>query len=181
MSKSLDLAEASLTLGMNFVQRLGTTVHEQVIGRLTQVGQSFTQAAPPSPQAEPPRATDAASQPQSKSPGFKPFAGVVNQQPLFAGSPVRVSFSINNDSQSTVKKVALKLEGLKGEVSGAALDAALVVEPATATIVPMDFEKFVIHGLVPIGTRSDAYQGWIMVSGEEDLRIPLRLLITGRR
>ena len=45
MSKSLDLAEASLTLGLNFVQRLGSTVQEQVIDRLSHVGQSFTQQA----------------------------------------------------------------------------------------------------------------------------------------
>ena len=189
MSKSLDLAEASLTLGMNFVQRLGSTVQDQVIGRLAQVGQSFAQGAAAAPPPEPPRTANtnanaganADAQPQPKSPGFKPFAGVVNQQPLFAGSPIRVSFSINNDSQSAVKKVALKLEGLLGEVHGGTLTAALAVEPPAAAIAPMDFEKFVIRGLVPMGTRSDAYQGWIVVSGDEELRIPLRLAITGRR
>jgi len=182
MSKSLDLAEASLTLGMNFVQRLGSTVQEQVISRLSHVGQSFNQPAPEPAPAEPARGSQAAPPPQSQPAGARPFAGVTNQQPLFPGSPIRVSFSINNDSPSAGKKVALKLEGLKGEISGARFDAAaLVVEPASATVVPMDFEKFVIRGLVPMNTRSDAYQGWIIVSGDEQLRIPLRLVVTGRR
>ena len=179
MSKSLDLAEASLTLGMNFVQRLGSTVQEQVIGRLSQVGQSFNPPAPEAAPAEP--VHNAEPEPRQRPATGRPFAGVANQQPLFPGSPIRVSFSINNDSQSSARKVALKLEGLKGEISGAALDAALTVQPPSATIVPMDFEKFILRGLVPMDARSDAYQGWIVVSGDEQLRIPLRLTITGRR
>jgi hypothetical protein len=173
MSKSLELAEASLTLGMNFVQRLGSTVHDQVIGRLSHVGQSFNQGTPESAQAEPVRGAETAA--------ARPFAGVTNQQPLFPGSPIRVSFSINNDSPSAGKKVTLKLEGLKGEISGTRLDAAaLSVKPASATIAPTDFEKLVIHGRVSMDTCSDAYHGWIIVSGDEELRIPLRLVVTGR-
>jgi hypothetical protein len=106
----------------------------------------------------------------------------MNQQPLFPGSQVRVSFSINNDSASAEKKVTLKLEALEGEISRTWLDgSALSIQPASATIAQMDFEKFIIRGLVPMDTRSDAYQGWIVVSGDEQLRIPLRLVITGRR
>lgn len=179
MSKSLDLAEASLTLGMNFVQRLGSTVQEQVLGRLSQVGQSSNPPATEAATAEPVR--NAEPEPRARPAAGRPFAGVVNQQPLFPGSPIRVSFSINNDSQSSAKKVALKLEGLKGEISGAALDAALTIQPHSATIAPVDFEKFILRGLVPMDVCSDAYQGWIVVSGDEQLRIPLRLTITGRR
>jgi hypothetical protein len=109
------------------------------------------------------------------------FAGVTNRQPLFPGSPLRVSFSINNESPSVAKKISVKLGNLTGEISHANFDASgLAVEPATATIAPMDFEKFVITGVVPAGLKSDAYQGWIVVAGEEQLRIPLRLAITGR-
>jgi hypothetical protein len=182
MSKSIDLAEASLTLGLNFVQRLGSTVQEQVIGRLAQVGQALAQPAPEPPPAEAARAKEPEPAPQPKAPAGRPFEGVTNQQPLFPGSPMRVSFSINNDSPSAEKKVSVKLEGLQGEISGARIDASVLsIEPATATIVPMDFDKFILRGVVPMETPGDAYHGWILVAGDEQLRIPLRLVITGRR
>jgi hypothetical protein len=182
MSKSLDLAEASLTLGLNFVQRLGSTVQEQVIDRLSHVGQSFTQQAAEAGQRAQAREREPEAPAQPKPAATKSFAGVTNPQPLFPGSAVRVSFSINNDSASAEKKVALKLESLEGEISHAKLaGSALSIEPASATIAQMDFEKFIVRGLVPMDTRSDAYQGWIVVSGDEQLRIPLRLVITGRR
>ena len=182
MSKSLDLAEASLTLGLNFVQRLGSTVQEQVIDRLSHVGQSFAQPAAEPGQRTQARDSEPEAAPQPKPAPARPFAGVMNQQPLFPGSAVRVSFSINNDSPSAEKKVALKLEALEGEISHTRLaGSALSIQPASATIAQMDFEKFIIRGLVPMDTRNDAYQGWIVVSGDEQLRIPLRLVITGRR
>ena len=182
MSKSLDLAEASLTLGLNFVQRLGSSVQEQVIDRLAHVGQSFTQSAAEPGQRASARDSEPDAPAQPKPAPARSFAGVMNQQPLFPGSQVRVSFSINNDSASAEKKVALKLENLEGEISRTRLDgSALSIQPASATIAQMDFEKFIIRGLVPMDTRSDAYQGWIVVSGDEQLRIPLRLVIIGRR
>jgi hypothetical protein len=180
MSKGLDLAEASLTLGLNFVQRLGTTMQEQVIGKITQAGQSFMQAA--SAPAAPPASDEGEAAPSrpSQAPTAS-FAGVANRQPLFPGSPLRVSFSINNESPSAPKKVSVKLGNLAGELTRAPFEATgLAVEPATATIAPMDFEKFVITGVIPAGAKSDAYQGWIVVTGEEQLRIPLRLTVTGR-
>ena len=182
MSKSLDLAEASLTLGLNFVQRLGSTVQEQVIDRLSHVGQSFTQQAAEPGQRAQARESETEAPAQPKPAATRPFAGVTNQQPLFPGSAVRVSFSINNDSASAEKKVALKLEALEGEISRTRLEGSVLsIEPASATIAQMDFEKFIVRGLVPMDTRSDVYQGWIVVSGDEQLRIPLRLVITGRR
>ena len=184
MSKSLDLAEAGLTLGMNFVQRFGSTVQDQFITRLSQAGQAFQQPAPAPASASTTAGPEpaVAAEPSPAKPTEGNFAGVANPQPLFPGSPIRVSFSVNNDSASAEKKIALKLEGLKGEITGARLDAAaLAVEPASVRIAPMDFEKFVLRGLVPVDTRSDAYRGWIVVSGDEQLRIPLRLLVTGRK
>lgn len=180
MSKGLDLAEASLTLGLNFVQRLGTTMQEQVIGKITQAGQSFMQAAA-TPPAQPAGDGDEGAAPRQPSAAGASFAGVTNRQPLFPGSPLRVSFSINNESANAAKKVAVKLGDLVGEITRATLPAAgLAVEPASATIAPMDFEKFVLTGVVPMNAKSDAYQGWIVVTGEEQLRIPLRLVVTGR-
>jgi len=79
MSKSLDLAEASLNLGLNFVQRLGSTVQEQVIDRLAQAGQSFTQpAGEPGPRA-PARESEPDAPAQPKTAAARAFAGVMNQ------------------------------------------------------------------------------------------------------
>jgi hypothetical protein len=136
------------------------------------------QAATPPAAARSPEAPSPGPSPAAPGPG-PGFAGVTNRQPLFPGSPLRVSFSINNESPGTAKKVAVRLGPLTGEISHATLDGStLAIEPATATIAPSDFEKFVITGVVPPGVASDAYQGWIEVAGEERLRIPLRLTIT---
>jgi hypothetical protein len=134
-----------------------------------------------------PAASAAAGEPEPAGPATPAaspaagFAGVTNRQPLFPGSPVRVSFSINNDAADATKKVSVKLEGLEGELTHERLAAsALTVEPSRATIAEMDFEKFLVAGVVPINARSDAYLGWIVVTGDEQLRIPLRLVVTGR-
>ncbi len=180
VSKTLDLAEASVTLGLSLVEKAGSSMQEQVLGKISQAGQSFMQAA----MKGAPAAATAAAEPGPAAPATSPatgFAGVTNRQPLFPGSPVRVSFSINNDTADTTRKVSVKLEGLQGELTQDRLAAsALTVEPSRATIAEMDFEKFVVVGVIPINTRSDAYLGWIVVTGDEQLRIPLRLVVTGR-
>jgi hypothetical protein len=183
LAKTLDLAEASVTLGLSLVERLGTSMQEQVLGKISQAGQSFMQAA----MKGAPAASAAAGEPEPAGPATPAaspaagFAGVTNRQPLFPGSPVRVSFSINNDAADATKKVSVKLEGLEGELTHERLAAsALTVEPSRATIAEMDFEKFLVAGVVPINARSDAYLGWIVVTGDEQLRIPLRLVVTGR-
>ncbi len=182
MTKSLDLAEAGLSLGLNLVERLGATLQDQVSSRLAQARDALAGAPvhPPTGAAD----TGAGPPPWPNSsdrqgPYAAPFSGVTNRLPLFPGSPVRVSFSINNDSADLPRRVELRLEGFAGELTGAPLEAGhLAIEPAVQTIAPMDFEKFVVTGLVPAGTRSDAYRGWIVVGGEQQLRIPVRLVVT---
>jgi hypothetical protein len=180
LSKTLDLAEASVTLGLSLVEKAGNSMQEQVLGKISQAGQSFMQAA----MKGTPAAATAAAEPEPAASAPSPatgFAGVTNRQPLFPGSPVRVSFSINNDTADATKKVSVKLEGLQGELTQDRLAvSALTVEPSRATIAEMDFEKFVVAGVIPINARSDAYLGWIVVTGDEQLRIPLRLVVTGR-
>jgi hypothetical protein len=181
MTKSLDLAEAGLSLGINLVERLGATLQDQVSSRLAHARDALAGAPAPSPAAADagpgPRPSPNSS--DREGPYAAPFSGVTNRLPLFPGSPVRVSFSINNDSADLPRKVELQLGGLAGELTGARLDAGhFAIEPAVQTIAPMDFEKFAITGLVPAGTRSDAYGGWIVVGGEHQLRIPVRLVVT---
>jgi len=186
MSKGLDLAEAGLTLGLNLVERFGSTVQDEVIGRIAEARKSFAhQASTPRPSspggvaADEPRPDEGA--PAPAAPSGTGFGGVSNRLPLFPGSPVRVPFSINNESADVAKQVNVRLEGLVGELSGERLDASHfpLVPPATS-IAPMDFEKFTLTGVVPRGVRADAYSGWIIVSGEEQLRIPVKLVITGQ-
>jgi hypothetical protein len=109
------------------------------------------------------------------------FSGVVNRLPLFPGSPVQVSFSINNDTPDQPKKVTLRLTRLTGELTRVQLHAsACAIKPDSCVIAPMDFDKFVVSGIIPVDTKSDAYNGFIDVSGQEELRIPVRLIITSR-
>ncbi len=184
MTKGLDLAEAGLSLGLNLVERFGATIQDQVSSRLAQARDALAGATGAPSQASAPAETETGAPPPPSSsarpgPSAAPFSGVTNRLPLFPGSPVRVSFSINNDSADAPRQVQLQLEGLIGELSGTQLDPRqFAIEPAAREIAPMDFEKFVITGLVPMGVKSDAYSGWIIVSGQHQLRIPLRLVIT---
>jgi hypothetical protein len=189
MSKSLDLAEAGLTLGLNLFQKFGANVQDQLAGKFAKVaeaGKSFVNEAVKTARAQGqsgPGETATRDDEQERSQSAESasaFAGVFNHLPLFPGSPVKVSFSINNETAESVKKVSVKLEGLTGELTGATLDAShFSIKPSKQTLGPMDFEKFVITGTVPPHVRSDGYNGWIIVSGDEQLKIPVKLTITG--
>jgi hypothetical protein len=120
--------------------------------------------------------------PQEAAPAPPPEPGlfyVTNRLPLLPGGTVKVSFSINNDSLVAPKKVALRVEGFVGQASGASFPAtAVAVKPATRTIAPADFDKFVLRGTVPAHVPSDVYFGLIVVETDEQLKIPLRLVVS---
>jgi hypothetical protein len=188
MAKGLDLAEAGLTLGLNLFQKLGASVQDNLGEKIAQAaaaGKSFVNDAVKNASASAgTRATETAvnetagSGPETEATAG--FSGVFNRLPLFPGSPVTVSFSVNNESAESVKKVMVKLEGMIGELTGTILDASkFLIKPSKQTIDPMDFEKFLITGTIPSNAKSDAYYGWIIVSGEEQLKIPARLTVTG--
>ena len=95
------------------------------------------------------------------------------------GGIARISFSINNDSMTDAKKVDLRLEGFTGETSGAKLDAStFTIRPPQKSIAPADFEKFVLQGDVPQNTVPDMYRGVIIVASDDELNIPVMLVIT---
>jgi hypothetical protein len=179
VSKSLELAGASINLGINLVQKFGSSFDGQLLGKIADAGKNifsakeiFAQASPSAPSAQSP-APDAAQQPH--------FGGIVNRLPLFPGSTVNVPFSINNDAPDTTRKVKLHLEEFKGELTGATLGSEVFsITPASKHIAPLDFEKFVITGTVPINCKSDAYDGTIVVSGDESIKIPLKITIMSR-
>jgi hypothetical protein len=74
--------------------------------------------------------------------------------------------------------VALSVQPFTGERSGAMLPPeCLQVVSSSATIAPMDFEKFVLSGTIPPTSPADVYHGSIAVSAEDTMRIPVVLVI----
>lgn len=172
LGKGLDLAEAGVSLGVTIVNRIGTVAQKQVLERMMAGAFQAGAPQPEAPPQEPPGQPEAAAAP---APGFY----ITNRLPLSPGGPVKVSFSINNDSLVAPKKVALRVEGFAGETSGASLPAdAVSIKPPSRTIAPVDFEKFVLRGKIPESTPPDVYAGWVVVDSEEQLRIPLRLTVS---
>lgn len=177
LGKGLDLAEAGVSLGVTIVNRIGTVAQKQVLERM--MATAFQAGAPgpsegtPPPEQAPPPGMDSTPAPQA------PAFYIANRLPLAPGGPIKVSFSINNDSLVAPKKVALHIEGFMGEATGASLPAsAVAVKPPARTIAPVDFEKFILRGTVPEHTPPDVYLGWVVVDSEEQLRIPLRLTVS---
>lgn len=179
VSKSIDLAEAGLSLGLNLVQKLGGSLQHDIVDKFTRAKNAFMDTGG----AQEPDGEYAESR---SGHGGEPahsahFSGVINRLPLFPGSPVQVSFSINNDTPDQPKKVTLRLTRLTGELTREQLpSSACAIKPESSVIAPMDFEKFVVSGMIPVDTKADAYNGFIDVSGQEELRIPVRLIVTSR-
>ena len=179
LTKGLDLAEASISLGLNLVSRLGSVAQENLIDRLFGVVPSSSSAS----ETE----SDSGSPPEPSAPEERTGEdnaadnyGVINRMPLIPGGPVKVSFSINNDSYNTPKKVRLRLVGFTGERQGMVIEGKdFSIRPVTKSIAPMDFDKFTLSGVIPESLVSDVYSGWIIVQAEKEFRIPVRLAVSG--
>lgn len=172
LSKGLDLAEAGVSLGVTIVNRIGSAAQQQVLERMAAAMQQRDEpGAPPSPAMQGEGVPEAPAEPAAFY--------ITNRLPLTPGGTVKVSFSINNDSMVAPKKVTLHIEGFLGEATGALLPAeGLSIKPETKSIAPVDFEKFVLSGAVPIETPPDVYLGWVLVSSDDELRIPVRLTVS---
>lgn len=166
LAKGLDLAEAGVSLGATILNRVSLAAQQKIREGLDAAGQ---------PQPAPP---DAAPE-ELVDPGEAEAAyGLANRLPLTPGGEVSISFSVNNDSMTEVRKVEFKVQGFAGE-SGQAIDAAaFAVKPAQKTIAPVDFEKFVLKGVVPETTPPDVYRGVVVVRSDKDLFIPVVLVVT---
>jgi hypothetical protein len=93
---------------------------------------------------------------------------------------VQVSFSINNDLPDAAKKLRVTAQGFVGAAGGFSFDGAgFSVQPSEQLIDPMDFERFVLTGSIPADAPEDSYNGWILVDGDEQMRIPVLLLVSG--
>lgn len=169
LGKGFDLAEAGLSLGLTVVGTLGAVAQRKIFEKMIESPASEPSVpqpgAPPSPRAGS-EATPAAA------------FGITNRLRLAPGLPVSISFSINNESATTPKQVALRLEPFTGERTGALLPPAiLAVTPDTVVIAPMDFEKFVLHGSIPETMPPDLYHGSIAVNADAAMRIPVLLVV----
>jgi hypothetical protein len=176
VAKSLELAQASINLGLNLVQKFGTSVQGDLLNRIANAGKSVFSAQGPAAESH-----GGAAQPGPQENVPASPAAITNRLPLFPGSPVRIPFSINNDAPEETKIVRLHLEEFTGELTGAALKAEhFSISPARKEISPMDFEKFEITGTLPVNCRSDAYWGAITVTGTESMAIPVKLVVMSR-
>jgi len=176
LAKGLDLAEAGLSLGLTVIQRAGAATQESIFEGVSAAGAG----APAGPPAE-----EGAGEPMfeqwtpegaetPKVPGFC----ITNRVPLWPGGSVSVSFSINNDSVAAEKRVRLSVDGFTGEMGGVRLASdGFAVKPQRKTIAPMDFEKFILKGEIPVETPQDVYHGSIVVLSTDEFTIPVRLVV----
>ena len=183
-SKGLDLAEAGLSLGLTLINRFGTIVQDSVMEKISGV-MSAASNAPSDGTATSEQTTaydneQAPSSEPSEAMGQQdPAYYIVNRLPLTPGQSVQVSFSINNDSMDTPKRVKLKADGFTGATQGHTFSSKrFTVTPGTKTILPMDFEKFVLKGEIPKDISPDVYTGRILVFSDQAIEIPVRLLVT---
>jgi hypothetical protein len=163
IGRGMDLAEAGMNLGLTIISTVGTAAQQKL-------------AVPPGAAAPPvqPGAQPAAAPEQEGPPGY----GITNRLPLAPGRPVSISFSVNNDGVAAPKEVTLHVEGFAGDRPDAVLPVgSLRVVPATATIAPMDFEKFVLEGAIPPDALPGIYQGAVRVVSDLDITIPVWLVI----
>ncbi|PXF58386.1 MAG: hypothetical protein C4B58_06675 [Deltaproteobacteria bacterium] len=181
-SKVLQLAECSVDLGINLMSRLSSLALGQDIGKMTggreHAGEQYytpseemNTGSQPFFQEQPGGTSDAS--------GYSKGHCVTNRMPLFPGSPVHISFSINNDSPVSEKKLHLKAQDFIGATHHFKMDQhAFSVDPADRVIAPMDFEKFILTGIIPPDAPEDSYNGWIVLAGDEEIKISVILAVT---
>jgi hypothetical protein len=166
LAKGLDLAEAGVSLGATILSRVSIAASQRIREGLETAAQP-PPGAPGQPDAPPPEAE------------ADPPYGLVNRLPLTPGGAARISFSVNNDSMTEVRKVEFMVQGFAGDSGKASIDAgAFAVKPARKTIAPVDFEKFVLEGPVPADLPPDVYRGVVVVRSDKDLFIPIVLVVT---
>jgi len=176
LARGLDLAEAGLSLGLTLIGTVGAAAQQKIFARLADA--DTPEGTRASPESTPDTGRRSPQEPREAPETQAPVLGITNRLPLFPGAPVRISFSINNDSPVAARRVILLVEAFTGERTRAVLPAgALAVAPGVATIEPMDFEKFLLQGALPPETAPDTYQGSLSVGDDEGVRIPVRLVI----
>ena len=174
LAKGLDLAEAGVSLGVTILNRVSLAAQQKIRDGLDSAAQAQS-GAQSEAQPGPPGVTPDAPGDSAEADQYS----LTNRLPLTPGGEVRISFSVNNDSVTEVRKVEFKVQGFAGESQQAAIDAsAFAIKPGQKTIAPVDFEKFVLKGVVPETTPPDVYRGVVVVRSDKDLFIPVILVVT---
>jgi len=169
VSKFMELADAGVGLGINVISLLNTLARSQVAGGAPAEPQPPADGRPPAPAEDAPHA----EAPRNYC--------IVNRRPIHPGSAVQVSFSINNDLPDAAKKLRVTAKGFVGASRGFSFDGSgFAVNPPEKLIDAMDFERFVLTGSIPADAPEDSYNGWILVDGDEQMRIPVMLLVSGK-
>jgi hypothetical protein len=167
VSKVIELADVGVKLGIN------------VVSLLANYAQNQAGNAAPGPQQAAPAVEPQPASGNAPDPGPARNYCIVNRMPLHSGDAVKVSFSINNDMRDSAKNLVLSCDGFTGATQAFAIPhPAFSVEPASASIGPLDFERFVLKGAIPGEAPADSYNGWILVAGDEQMRIPVVLMVT---
>jgi hypothetical protein len=177
--KSLDLAEAGLSLGITVLTRAGAAAQGAIVDRVPAgPGTAYPGPAEYDPGAVADGSVPGASPPPESSPGEDERFFLTNRVPLVPGGEVRVSFSITNDSLVEPKRVTLRVEALVGDQHGVRIDGdAFAVKPARKTIPAADFDKFVVTGTFPAAAPPDVYRGAVIVHSTDEMSIPVRLVV----
>jgi hypothetical protein len=179
VTKGFDLAEAGISLALNIVNRMGSIAPEAFIEKITAPFTGATQQSGQSPDNNMNPAQHEESQPSPSKNQESELIFIGNRTPIFPGQEIKVSFSINNDSFASAKKVKLHPEGFIGKKGSTEFDGKqFSVHPAKATIDPMDFEKFTLVGTLPANLQPDIYYGWIVVTSENEIKIEVRLNVS---
>lgn len=173
LARGLDLAEAGLSLGLTVLGTVGGAAQTKIIERMLNPGADVG-AAPSNPRPEAAPAAPVAAGAEPPAGAF----GITNRRPLRPGGKVRISFSINNESAAAEKDVTVVADLFAGERSGVRLpDGTLTVTPRETKIAPVDFEKFLLEGTIPVATPPDLYHGSVVVLGDDAMRIPVVLSV----
>ena len=177
----LDLAGAGLSLGFKVIDKFGgmatDIITEKIIGGAGQTEQPYE----PKPEMHADQDQPYQQPEETSADKASEVLWVVNRIPAYAGSEVKVSFSFSNESAELPKKITLAVGSFTGEGSGHSIDVGLLtIKPKSKTIAPMDFDKFVLIGNIPEGTPADKYYGWIVVSAENEIKVPARLEISAK-
>ena len=177
--KAWDLVETGIGLGINLITKLGSVAQEQIAEKISgRQNPAYGQTAAETERQYQGEPGHGGGEPSEQKGNFC----VVNRLPLFPGSDVHIPFSINNDSPLSAKKLHLHVEGPGAEHFGMPFGSGLFsVRPDNVVIAPMDFEKLILTGTIPADAPSGSYSGWIVISGDEEFRIPATLTVTKNR
>ncbi len=165
--KGLDIAEAGIELGVNIVSRLGLILKNQLVDNTNNVSQAY------------PTEECAQNETSSTVTDATEEYYLINRLALHPGDSVSISFSMNNDSLTDEKTISLSPIDFKGAEHHVVIpESNFSISPASKTIAPIDFEKFILTGTLPADIPADTYYGSIIVEDQTQHKISAVIVVT---